>query len=217
MKILLIIAILLTLNANSARAEIFGYDEVQNDGGEYYKYIKNKSIKDWRKITKKYKRAIASGGQSANDFRGAILKLRGKTKAQTIYNVDTYINRKIQYRSDEKTWDTKEYWANPIETTKNGSYGDCDDFALAKYFALQQLGIRDNDMRFVVLMSSGGGHAVLSVKDGNKTYILDNNLPYPVEDSEINFYDPIYTVNNSEFSFYKPLPKQAKTTVSANK
>ena len=217
MKFLATSALLLVLTAAPAQAsEVFGVAEVKDPHSKLYKAVAKERLKNWRKITKKYLHDVARGGKDSNEFRGQILKLRGKTKLETMFNVNKYVNDKITYRTDNETWENNEYWANPIETVGKGSYGDCDDYALAKYFALQQLGFQEKHLNFIALMSEGGGHAVLAVKEKGKTYILDNNLQVPVADERIDFYDPIYAVNNKSFKLYKPLPdskaKNSKTS-----
>lgn len=53
---------------------------------------------------------------------------------------------KVAYRSDLVHWRKKDYWASPYEFLGTGA-GDCEDYAIAKYFSLRQLGIPENKLR----------------------------------------------------------------------
>jgi len=69
-------------------------------------------------------------------------------KAKTIRKLK-YINdffNSIQYQSDIKHWGVKDYWATPLEFLGSGA-GDCEDYAIAKYFTLIKVGIKENKLR----------------------------------------------------------------------
>ena len=44
----------------------------------------------------------------------------------------------------------KDYWATPIEFMGTGA-GDCEDYAIAKYFSLINLGIPEDKLRIPTL------------------------------------------------------------------
>lgn len=94
--------------------------------------------------------------------------------------VNRWANR-TRYREDRQ-----DHWKAPQETLKQG--GDCEDYAILKFFALLDLGIPNDDMRILLT----DGHAVLSVKIDGKTYVLDNRHTElkPLED-----YKPRRAVN----------------------
>lgn len=60
--------------------------------------------------------------------------VKGQLKA-----VNLFFNR-YRYKKDIYNWKQNEYWAAPFEFIGVGS-GDCEDYAIAKYFTLQKLGI----------------------------------------------------------------------------
>ena len=62
-----------------------------------------------------------------------------------IKNVNDFFN-KILYKTDLGTWGVKDYWATPFEFMGIGA-GDCEDYAIAKYFSLIKLGIPDEKLR----------------------------------------------------------------------
>lgn len=106
---------------------------------------------------------------------------------------------KYKYKEDFKNYGKSDYWASPQEFKKKRS-GDCEDFAIAKYFDLLERGFRDEDMKITVIMDKNTPHAVLVVNvDGNK-YILDNLTPGRVVKSD-NIY-PLYEANQKSERFY---------------
>ncbi|WP_108881864.1 transglutaminase-like cysteine peptidase [Anderseniella sp. Alg231-50] len=111
--------------------------------------------------------------------------------------VNRYVNRHIRYTSDRKVFGRNEYWAGPSEVM--GARGDCEDYVIAKYFILSQLGISDKDMKVVVVRDvvSGLGHAVLSVRLADTTMILDNQSMQVRDHLTVSRYQPLYSINRS--------------------
>lgn len=60
-------------------------------------------------------------------------------------NVNDFFN-KIKYKTDMRHWQKKDYWATPFEFMGTGA-GDCEDYAIAKYFSLRKLGVPDEKLR----------------------------------------------------------------------
>jgi predicted transglutaminase-like cysteine proteinase len=59
--------------------------------------------------------------------------------------VNDFMNR-TPFVSDLEHWGKEDYWATPVEfLSTNG--GDCEDFSIAKYFALRSLGVPDEKLR----------------------------------------------------------------------
>ena len=62
-----------------------------------------------------------------------------------IKNVNDFFNQ-IPYKTDVVHWKKQDYWATPFEFMGTGG-GDCEDYAIAKYFSLIKLGIPDEKLR----------------------------------------------------------------------
>jgi len=59
--------------------------------------------------------------------------------------VNDFMNR-TPFVTDLQHWGKEDYWATPVEfLSTNG--GDCEDFSIAKYFALRSLGVADEKLR----------------------------------------------------------------------
>lgn len=48
--------------------------------------------------------------------------------------VNDFFNRHIVFDDDLNIWRQSDYWATPLETIGRGR-GDCEDFAIAKYYS----------------------------------------------------------------------------------
>lgn len=96
---------------------------------------------------------------------------------QKLETVNRFFNERVLYRSDEDAWGEKDYWATLGETLTKGA-GDCEDFAIAKYYTLQKLGVDQSQLRMVYVKSSQfpEPHMVLAYADkpGSDPLILDN-------------------------------------------
>ena len=86
-----------------------------------------------------------------------------------LIRVNTFINRIIP-KSDGKT----NSWSTPKEFLING-FGDCEDYAIIKYFTLIELGIKKEKLFLAVVKVKGSTslHMVL-LYDKNKMLVLDN-------------------------------------------
>jgi predicted transglutaminase-like cysteine proteinase len=83
----------------------------------------------------------------------------------------------FHFIDDIKLWGLKNYWATPIEFIGvNG--GDCEDFSIAKYFTLLELGVPEKKMRITMVRATtlNQYHMVLAYYEtpGSIPLILDN-------------------------------------------
>jgi predicted transglutaminase-like cysteine proteinase len=100
--------------------------------------------------------------------------LQGKPDPEKLEAVNMFFNSRIRYATDFDVWGVSEYWATPDELLDRGA-GDCEDFALAKYFALIESGIDEALLKIVYawLLATDEAHMVLAYDD---TLILDNRI-----------------------------------------
>jgi predicted transglutaminase-like cysteine proteinase len=113
-------------------------------------YAKSSSQLDEAKIitalNSYYGERAAKRGRAWFDMMQASYHL---TSPEKIKNVNDFFNQ-LSFIDDIKLWGDKNYWATPIEFIGvNG--GDCEDFAIAKYFTLLELGIADQKMRIMMV------------------------------------------------------------------
>ena len=112
--------------------------------------------------------------------------------------VNSFFNN-MPYRSDREAYGVSEYWATPTEFMARS--GDCEDYSIAKYFALRELGFDEDQMRIVILRDEihGTGHAVLAVTLNQENLILDNASNWIVSDTTYKNYVPQYSLNETGY------------------
>ena len=94
--------------------------------------------------------------------------------------VNNFFNN-IKYMRDIKHWKKRDYWATPMEFSGTAA-GDCEDYAIAKYFTLLKVGIPEKKLRiaYVKLLRKKTkyeeAHMVLTYyhKPNSTPIILDN-------------------------------------------
>jgi len=109
---------------------------------------------------------------------------------------------KIRYKRDITVWRKNDYWATPFQFLSVGA-GDCEDYAIAKYFSLRQLGVAENKLRITYVKLSRAGrkyeeaHMVLTYyhKPGATPIVLDNVNKKLKLASSRNDLRPIYSFN----------------------
>jgi predicted transglutaminase-like cysteine proteinase len=120
--------------------------------------------------------------------------LRDKEPREQIEAVNKHMNRH-RYVLDNVNWGMEDYWAIPLEFFIKD--GDCEDYAIAKFYSLRKLGFSNNQLRIVVLhdQNLNVAHAVLAVAQDDEALILDNFFSDPVPSHKIHHYKPIYSIN----------------------
>ena len=111
--------------------------------------------------------------------------------------VNNFFNR-IPYESDLMHWNKNDYWATPVEfLATNG--GDCEDYAIAKYFTLRELGIPTEKLRitYVIALSINQAHMVLAYYEtpDSEPLILDNLKDRVLPASSRDDLQPVYGFN----------------------
>lgn len=108
-----------------------------------------------------------------------IAEVASQDEESRLKAINTFFNRQILYRDDRETWGVVDYWASPLETLAKGQ-GDCEDFAIGKYFSLIAAGVPSVKMRMVYVRAQMGSsiqaHMVLAYypEPNAEPLILDN-------------------------------------------
>lgn len=172
------------------------------------------AFKKWNGALERYTRekaAVKEGKCGAKEMNACnfekwikFLKgLRDKDQVSQIRAVNDYMNR-APYITDPVNWGKKDYWAAPGEFM--AKFGDCEDYAIAKYMSLRLLGYSDNDLRVVAVkdLNLKIGHAILVVYYKGKPYVLDNQIKQVVPASKIKHYLPVFSINQT--AWWKHIP-----------
>ncbi len=117
-------------------------------------------------------------------------------RSAQIAAVNRLVNSAIRYRSDLEQYGVLDRWSSPLETFATG-YGDCEDYAIAKYVALREIGFKTGDLTLVLgnETSIHQDHAVLAVRQGDRRLILDSRRPLPVNENEADTFEPLFALD----------------------
>lgn len=86
-----------------------------------------------------------SAKRRLQDWDKLIKQNQNKSESEKLQLVNDFFNR-VRYVSDLEHWKIEDYWATPAEMlVTNG--GDCEDYAIAKYFTLVALRVDPNKLR----------------------------------------------------------------------
>jgi predicted transglutaminase-like cysteine proteinase len=81
------------------------------------------------------------------DWPALVAQTRGTSGIDTARLVNQRVNR-LQRISDRSNWQLEDYWATPRELFTRGG-GDCEDFAIAKFYLLRAHGASAAQLKLV--------------------------------------------------------------------
>ena len=140
-------------------------------------------------------------------WQRVIKQAKGQAPMEQLRLVNSFFN-KWPYRLDQDAYGTSDWWATPHEFLKIS--GDCEDYAIIKYFALRELGYSQDELRIVVVKDRirGIAHAILAVFLQGEAYVLDNvsNTIFP--HTKFKHYTPQYSLNEQYRWSHIPATKQ---------
>ena len=120
-----------------------------------------------------------------------------------IGNINRAINLKLKPMSDLALYGAEDVWSPPLATLAIGA-GDCEDYAIAKFVALQEAGISPDDLRIVILRDDHReeDHAVVAARLDGNWLMLDNRHMAMVEDHDLRRYRPVFLVDRNGVKLY---------------
>ena len=113
---------------------------------------------DYDKLQASYVQKFGLGALSNfNAWHLMMLAVKDLKDEDKLKRVNEFFNRRVAWGEDQIIWGQLDYWATPIETIGKG-LGDCEDFAIAKYFTLVNLGIPIAKLRLVYVKAKVSNH-----------------------------------------------------------
>lgn len=137
------------------------------------------------------------------DGRGLVTSAKNKALQEErakLELVNNFMNQ-TPFLSDLEHWGKEDYWATPVEfLSTNG--GDCEDYSIAKYFALRSLGVPDEKLRITYvkeLVIYNEAHMVLAYfpTPDAEPLVLDNINKSIRPASARTDLLPVYSFNGS--------------------
>lgn len=134
------------------------------------------------------------------DWQELYYDLRDEDEETKLRQVNDFFNRQVRYLSDEQHWGQKDYWASPYESlTTHG--GDCEDYVIAKYYTLKELGVEVEKLRitYVKALRINQAHMVLTYFPTPDAIplVLDNLIKGIYSASRRTDLEPVYSFNGS--------------------
>jgi predicted transglutaminase-like cysteine proteinase len=147
---------------------------------------------EWGELPRQVKTATSAAGGPVQTLAA------GDTNA--LDRVNAFFNR-LPFVSDQEHWSSEDYWATPAEMLSSNG-GDCEDFSIAKYFMLKELGVPVARMRMVYVKSLklNQAHMVLAYYTAPQAepLILDNLEGRIRPASQRTDLVPVYSFNDED-------------------
>lgn len=134
------------------------------------------------------------------DWQELYLDLQDEDEDEKLRAVNRFFNTRVNYVSDDEHWGQKDYWATPYESlTTHGA--DCEDFVIAKYYTLKELGVAVEKMRitYVKALRINQAHMVLTYFPTPDAIplVLDNLIGKIYRADRRKDLEPVYSFNGS--------------------
>lgn len=154
--------------------------------------------------------------QRIRDWGEMLERSQNLDESAKLKAANDFFNASLAFRDDMTVWHQTDYWATPIEALYKGA-GDCEDYAIAKYVTLRQLGIPSDKLRitYVKALRLNQAHMVLTyyATPGGEPLVLDNLIPQIRPASQRSDLLPVYAFNAE--GLWLPGPGGGKRTGSS--
>ncbi|QXH62154.1 cysteine protease LapG [Pseudomonas azerbaijanorientalis] len=141
---------------------------------------------------------LGEGQQRINDWQYLLASQKQIGESEQLNVVNRFFNKQLRYVEDIDLWRAVDYWETPIEALWKGA-GDCEDYAIAKYFSLRHLGVASEKLRitYVKALTQNRAHMVLtyySTPDA-EPLVLDSLIDVIKPASQRKDLLPVYSFN----------------------
>jgi predicted transglutaminase-like cysteine proteinase len=135
--------------------------------------------------------------QRVEQWRDLVVDYQSDNEKEKLKQVNRFFNL-VRFVDDIRVWEKEDYWATPVEFLGRNA-GDCEDFAIAKYFTLRALGMPPEKLRlmYVRALRLKQSHMVLAYFEQPESMplILDNINKKILPANYRRDLQPIYSFN----------------------
>jgi predicted transglutaminase-like cysteine proteinase len=158
--------------------------------------VKNKLPRE-SKILERCRNNMRTCPPAAKRFLAVVDKAQNRDGWARIAEINRSINLNIRPVDDMAQYGVVDLWATPLMVFKSNA-GDCEDYAIAKYFALHEIGFSYEDLRLVIMHLHGidEDHAVAAVRYDGRWRILDNRTLDIRQDINVAGFDPLFVIDS---------------------
>jgi len=106
---------------------------------------------------------LGAGKQRIDAWQQLLATEKQASEMDKLTRVNQFFNTQMRYVEDIDLWHEVDYWATPIQSLWKGG-GDCEDYAIAKYFSLRRLGVPGEKLliTYVKALRLNRAHMVLT-------------------------------------------------------
>jgi predicted transglutaminase-like cysteine proteinase len=153
---------------------------------------------------------------AARQFLDIVAGGRERDGLARIGVINRAINLTIVPTSDIKQWGVLDRWTPPLETLTTGR-GDCEDYAIAKYGALLDAGVANEDLKLLIVHDrvADEDHAIVAARVNGSWLMLDNRWLALVPDTELLRFNPRFVLDDSGVK--EVVPQRAETRLAARR
>ncbi|WP_223460850.1 MULTISPECIES: cysteine protease LapG [unclassified Pseudomonas] len=141
---------------------------------------------------------LGEGQQRINDWQYLLASQKQLGELEQLNVVNRFFNKQLRYVEDIDLWHDVDYWETPIEALWKGA-GDCEDYAIAKYFSLRHLGVASEKLRitYVKALTQNRAHMVLTYYSSPEAepLVLDSLIDAIKPASQRKDLLPVYSFN----------------------
>ena len=132
---------------------------------------------------------LGEGRQRIDAWQRLLATQKPLNETEQLQVVNQFFNHQLRYMEDVDLWHEVDYWATPIQALFKGA-GDCEDYAIAKYFSLRHLGVPAQKLRitYVKALRQNRAHMVLTY------YATPTAMPLVLD----SLMDPILPANQRQ-------------------
>jgi predicted transglutaminase-like cysteine proteinase len=152
-------------------------------------------------------RAAAAAGPrasaAAHELQPLLASARALPPLHRLQAINAFYNARIRFAADDQVWGRIDHWASPLELLERGA-GDCEDYAIAKYFTLRALGVPASSLRLAYVRARLADgrvqpHMVLAwyAAPGAEPLLLDNLAAAVEPASRRADLTPVFSFNDA--------------------
>jgi predicted transglutaminase-like cysteine proteinase len=206
------------LSQMPAAPEPFGLDTLSVTGGEVltkWSGVLN-DIRAESDILTRCRDASQLCPAAAQKFLAVVAEGRAREGRARIGIINRAINLAIRPTSDLAQWGVVDRWSAPLATLTTGR-GDCEDYAIAKYVALTEAGVSEENVKLIIVrdLATGEDHAVVTTRLDDKWIVLDNRRLTLLEDIEMPRVLPLFALGHDGVKQFAPTAVAESAAVRA--
>lgn len=120
-------------------------------------------LEPWGRDSSRLKAAAQRHGplavQGVQALELVLVAAQSQPERERLETINRFFNERIAFAEDLDMAGAADHWASPIELLARGA-GDCEDYAIAKYFSLVAAGVSSERLRLVYVRADVRGRIV---------------------------------------------------------